>query len=132
MLHTSTLIDERVAHALGQLFKHTGKLRRWPKGKRLRKASKSRHQHDAEMQSGRLLQTGVSGAGDGDRTPRGRRLRGLKTRSLVRWRRTSVISVLNFRGMWSHVSLPRDTSMCETPGFRLSVVGLRSGQTRTL
>jgi hypothetical protein len=31
---------------------------------------------------------------------------------------------VNFRGMWGHVRLRRDTSMCEIPGSSLSVVGL--------
>jgi hypothetical protein len=31
---------------------------------------------------------------------------------------------VNFRGMWGHVRLRRDTSVCEVPGSSLSVVGL--------
>jgi hypothetical protein len=30
---------------------------------------------------------------------------------------------VNFRGRWGHVSLPRETSVCEVPGPSLSVVG---------
>ena len=39
---------------------------------------------------------------------------------------------VNFRGMWGHVRLRRDTSMCETPGSNLSVVGLRSNHFETV
>jgi hypothetical protein len=34
---------------------------------------------------------------------------------------------VNFRGMWGHARLRRDTSMREVLGSSLSVVGLRSG-----
>jgi hypothetical protein len=39
---------------------------------------------------------------------------------------------VNFRGMWGHVGLHGDTSMCEIPGSSLSVVALRSAQLRLL
>ena len=38
---------------------------------------------------------------------------------------------VNFRGMWGHVRLRRDTSMCEIPGSGLSVMCLHSGQKQT-
>jgi hypothetical protein len=39
---------------------------------------------------------------------------------------------VNFRGMWGHARLRRDTSMHEVLGSSLSVVGLRPGQDRSV
>ncbi len=50
--------------------------------------------------------------------PTGKAVLGLKNKQLVRMQR------VNFCSMWGPVRLRRDTSMCELPGSRLSVVGL--------
>jgi hypothetical protein len=58
-------------------------------------------------------------------------LPGLENKRFAAMADTKCDQRVNFRGMWGHVGLRRDTSICEVPGSSLSVVGLRSGQERT-
>jgi len=92
-----TRLRERSSHSIKGTVVTASRL--WELGDRLSRAlGQCRDTPDSEKWSGL-----------GESNPHGRRVRHYKIKGLVRWRLPSVISGVNFRGMWGHVGLRRDT-----------------------